>query len=87
MLHDSDYIYFLYFVFNSLLVDSVSLTACFRLNDDASHFKLARLVLKIASFEFRDLQYFNNTFMKLEIARLVVNAKCELAVFTSVIVF
>ena len=33
------------------------------LNDDASHFKLARSVFKIASFEFANLQYFNPTFM------------------------
>ena len=51
------------------------------LNDDESHFKLARLVLKIASFEFANL-YFNSTFMNLKIARLVLNAKCEVVVFT-----
>ena len=60
------------------------------LNDDESHFKLAILVLKIASFEFANLLYFNSTFMNLKIARLVLNAKCEVVVvyadFTSVIV-
>ena len=59
------------------------------LNDDASHFKLARSVLKIVSFEFANLQYFNSTFMTLKIVRLVLNGKCEIvihAVFTSVIV-
>ena len=33
------------------------------LNDDALHFKLAKSVLKIASFEFANLKYFNSTFM------------------------
>ena len=51
-------------------------------NDDESHFKLAKFVLKIASFEFADLLYFNSTFMNLKIARLVLNAKCEEVVFT-----
>ena len=58
-------------------------------NDDASNFKLARSVLKIASFEFANLQCFNSTFMNLKIVRLVLNVKCEIvchAVFTSVIV-
>ena len=58
-------------------------------NDDASHFKLARSVLKIVSFEFANLQYFNSTFMNLKIVRLVLNVKCEIVVhtvFTSVIV-
>jgi len=55
-------------------------------NDDALHFKLARSVLKIASFEFTNLNYFNSTFMNLKNARLVLNAKCEIVVFTSVIV-
>ena len=48
------------------------------LNDDESHVKLAKLarfVLKIASFEFANLLYFNSTFMNLKIARLVLNAK------------
>jgi len=48
------------------------------LNDDALHFKLARSVLKIASFEFANLKYFNSTFMNLKNARLVLNAKCEI---------
>ena len=55
-------------------------------NDDALHFKLARSVLKIASFEFANLKYFNSTLMNLKNARLVLNAKCEIVVFTSVIV-
>ena len=52
------------------------------LNDLSSHFTLARSVLKIASFEFAHLLYFNSTFMNLKIARLVLNAKCEVVVFT-----
>ena len=52
------------------------------LNDDESHFKLAKFVLKITSFEFANLLYFNSTFMNLKIARLVLNAKCEVVVFT-----
>ena len=57
------------------------------LNDDAlHHFKLARSVLKIASFELANLKYFNSTFMNLKNARLVLNAKCEIVVFTSVYV-
>ena len=59
------------------------------LNDDTSHFKLARSVSKIASYEFANRQYFNSTFTNLEIFRLVLNVKCEIvvqAVFTSVIV-
>ena len=56
------------------------------LNDDVLHFKFARSVLKIASFEFANLKYFNCTFMNLKTARLVLNAKCEIVVFTSVIV-
>jgi len=51
------------------------------LNDDASHFKLIRSVLKIASFKFVNLQYFNPTFMKLNITKLVLNVKCEIVVF------
>ena len=56
------------------------------LNDDALHFKLARSVLRIASFEFANLKYFNSTFMNLKNARLVLNAKCKIVVFMSVIV-
>ena len=56
------------------------------LNDDALYFKLARSVLKIVSFELANLKYFNSTFMNLKNARLVLNAKCKIAVFTSVIV-
>ena len=52
------------------------------LNDLSSHFTLARSVLKIASFEFANLLYFNSTFMNLKIARLVLNAKCEVVGFT-----
>ena len=55
------------------------------LNDVKSHFKLARFVLKIASFELANLLYFNSTFMNLKITMLVLNAKCEV-LFTSVIV-
>ena len=55
------------------------------LNDDALHFKLPRSVLKIASFEFANLKYFNSTFMNLN-ARLVLNAKFEIVLFKSVIV-
>ena len=48
------------------------------------YFKLARFVLKIGSFEFeiKNLQYFNSTFMNLKTARLVLNAKCKIVVFT-----
>ena len=60
--------------------------SCEESNDDALHFKLARSLLKIASFEFANLKYFNSTFMNLKNARLVLNAKCEIVVFTSVIV-
>ena len=49
------------------------------LNDDALHFKLARSVLKIASFEFANLKYFNSTFVNLKNARLVLNAKFTLS--------
>ena len=45
------------------------------LNDDAAHFKLARSVLKIASYEFANRQYFNSTFMNLKFVRLVLNVK------------
>ena len=56
------------------------------LNYDALHFKLARSVFKIASLEFANLKYFNSSFMNLKNARLVLNAKCEIVVFTSVYV-
>jgi len=56
------------------------------LNDDALLFKLAGSVLKTASFEFANLEYFTSTFMNLQNARLVLNAKCEIVVFMSVIV-
>ena len=45
--------------------------------------------MKIASFEFANLQYFNSPFMNVKSVRLVLNAKCWIvvhAVFTSVIV-
>ena len=43
---------------------------------------LAGWVLKIASFKFANPLYFNPTFMNLKIARPVLNAKCEVVVFT-----
>ena len=46
------------------------------------YFKLARSVLKIGSFEVINLQYFDSTFMNLKIARLALNAKCKIVVFT-----
>ena len=52
------------------------------LNDVPSYFKLARSVLKIASFEFANFQWFNSTFMILKIAWLVLNSKCKIVVFT-----
>jgi len=55
-------------------------------NDDALHFKLSRSVWNIASFEFANLKYCNSNFMNLKKARLVLNAKCEIVMFTSVIV-
>ena len=48
--------------------------------NDASHFKLARSVLKIASYEFANLQYLNSTFKNLKIVRLVLNVKCKIVV-------
>ena len=45
---------FYIFVFHLVVVKNQDI-----LNDDASHFKLVRSVLKIASFEFSSLQYFN----------------------------
>ena len=45
------------------------------LNDDSLHFKLARSVLKIPTFEFANLQFFNSTFLNLKIVRLVLNGK------------
>jgi len=50
------------------------------LNDVSSHFKLERSVLRITSFEFANIISFS------KIARLVLNVKCQLVVFTSVIV-
>ena len=77
MLVYSDYIYFFYilfltnclyifymFVFHLIAVKNQDI-----LNDDASHFNLAGSVLKIASFEFANLQYFNSTFMNLKIVK------------------
>ena len=72
------------FVFHLVVIKNEDI-----LYDDASHFQLARSVLKIPSFEFANLQYFNSTFMIFKIVRLVLNGKCESvvhAVFTSVIV-
>ena len=46
------------------------------------YFKLARAVLKIGSFQFINLQYFNSTFMNLKIARLVLNAKGKIVMST-----
>jgi len=77
VLVDSDYIYFFIFVLNSLLEDSWDCggrhsQATFSvknqdiLNEDALHFKFAGSVLKIASFEFANLTYFNSTFMNLK---------------------
>ena len=67
----------IYFVFNGLLEDGVEEAIGFE------YFKLARSVLKIGSLEFINLQYFSSTFMNLKIARLaVLNAKCEIGVFT-----
>ena len=96
MLAYSDYIYSLYFVLNKFFIifyifvfHLVAAKNQDILNDDALHFKLARSVWKIASFEFANLQYFNSTFMNLKIVRLVLNAKCQIvihAMFTSVIV-
>ena len=48
------------------------------------YYKLARSVLKIGSFEFANLQYFNSTFMNLKIDRLVLNAKCKFSRFHAV---
>ena len=60
---------FSYFIFHLVAVKN---------EDDASRFKLARSVLKIASHQFANLQYFNSTFMNLKIVRLVLNGKCEI---------
>ena len=84
VLHKVFITFFIFFDFHLVVVKNQDI-----LNDDTSHFKLARSVLKIASFEFANLQYFNSTFMNLKIVRLVLNAKCEIVVqvvFTSVIV-
>ena len=96
MLVYSYYMYFFIFCYNKIFIifyifvfHLVAVKNEYILNDDASHFKLARSVLKIPSFEFANLQYFNSTFMKLKIVRLVLNAKCKIVVhaaFTSVIV-
>ena len=66
-----------FFVFHLVAVKSEDI-----LNDDASHFKLARSVLKIASFEFTNLQYFNSAFMNFKIVNLVLNLRCEIVVHT-----
>ena len=84
MLVYSDYIYFFIFCFSIFVYIFVfNLVAVMNediLNDDASHFKLARSVLKMASFEFANRQYFNSTFMNLKIVRLVLNLKCKIVV-------
>jgi len=36
--------------------------------------------------EFANFKYFNSTFMNLKNTRLILNAKCKIVVFTSVIV-
>ena len=46
------------------------------------YFKLTRSVLKIGSFEFINVQYFNSTFKNLKIARLDFNATGKIVVFT-----
>ena len=60
------------------------------LNDDASHFKLARSVLKVRNIWIRKPSVYLVHFHELKkIVRLVLNAKCEIvvhAVLTSVIV-
>ena len=48
------------------------------LNDDALHFKLARCVLKIASFEFVNSTSINFTCKNARSARLALNTKCEM---------
>ena len=52
------------------------------LNVDALYFKLARSVMKIGSFEFANLKYFQVhsrlTCMNLKSAGLVWNAKCQI---------
>ena len=82
MLVDFDYIvFFLYFVFNSLLEDCVSLNIFLYESLWFRIFKLARSVLLTGSFEFIILQYFNSTFMNLKIDGLVLKAKCKIVVF------
>ena len=71
----------LYIVFHLVAVKNEDILE----NDDASHFKLARSVLKIASFEFANLQYFNFTFVNLKIVWLVLNVKCEIVIVSTVI--
>ena len=46
------------------------------------YFKLAKTVLKMGSFEFINLQYVDSTFMNINIARLVLNAKCKIVLLT-----
>ena len=84
MLVDIDYIvHFSIFCFYSLLEDCVMkyFSSCLKAIG-FEYFKLARSVLKIRSFEFINLQYLNSTFMNLKIARLVLNAKFKIVVFT-----
>ena len=53
------------------------------------NFKLARPVLKSASFEFASLKCFKGnyrlTFVNLKNARLLLNAKCKIVVFTLIV--
>ena len=58
--------FFYIFVFHLVTVKHEDI-----LKDDASHFRLTRSVLKIVSFKFANLQYFDSTFMNLKIVRLV----------------
>ena len=72
---DSDYIYVSpYIMFNSLLDDSD---------------RIARFVLKSTSFEFAKPEVFLSvlpvTFMNLNNARLVLNAKCKIAAFMLIV--
>ena len=79
----SDNIYFFIFCFETkflyffciFVIHLVAVKNEDILNYDASHFKLPKSVLKIAPFEFANLQYFNSTFMNLKVVRLVLNAK------------
>ena len=93
----SDYIYFFviilflpkFFIFSYFCLSPCGCKEWRHFKWSCIAFKLARYVLKIASFNFANLQYFNSTFLNLKIVRLVLNAKCQIvvhAVFMSVIV-